>query len=403
MKFLFLFFIFISYAFSSPLQDAINNAPANSTLKLSAGTYSGNIIIDKPLMIIAKEGAHVVIEGDGTKSVVTITSSNVSLKNLTIAHSGDKKFTIDSGISMNHVKKCEINTCKIIDCLYGIDMNMVSDSLIINNYITSKKLDIELRGNALKLYYSHRNIIKNNTVENSKDVTLNYSNKNQFLKNKFLNNRFATHLSLSNDNSFVANIYKYNSVSLMIMGAKNTLVRNNTILSSKGAAGIGVVVGGVANFTFIKNRVSFNAKGIYIDATGKAKGMKRYISYNEISYNGEAIHFHAAIKDNTITHNKIFGNIEDLVRDSEGDFSKNNIVEYNYWDRYAGFDRDHNNIGDTPYKVYQYADQLWQYNHKVKFFYASPIMSLLNFMSRIAPFIEPNLILEDKKPIFLSL
>jgi len=403
MKFIFLLLVFISYALCSPLQDAIDNAPSNSILKLSNGTYTGNIVIRKPLTVVAQNGAHVIIKGDGKKSVVTITGSNVTLKNLTITNSGDKKYTIDSGISMNNVKNCEINSCKIIDCLYGIDMAMVSDSRILNNYITSIKTELELRGNALKLYYAHRNLIQNNTIEKSKDVTLNYSNNNNFLNNTFLNNRFATHISLSHNNSFIGNTYKYNSVSLLIMGAKNTQVINNSILSSKGAAGIGIVIKGVSNFQFLKNRVSFNAKGIYIDATGKEKGMKRYISYNEISHNGEAIHFHASVKDNTITHNKFFGNIDDVVRDTEDNFAKNNIVEYNYWDRYAGFDRNHDNIGDTSYQMYQYADQLWQYNHKVKFFYASPMMTLLNFMSNLAPFIEPNLILEDTKPIFLSL
>jgi len=400
MRFILLILIFISSAISSPLQDAIDNAPANSILKLSSGTYKGNIVIDKPLTILAKDGK-VIIEGDGKKNVITITSSFVTLKNLTITGSGNKKYTIDSAISMNNVKKCEINGCKLLDNLYGIDMAMVSDSLIINNYITSREADIELRGNALKLYYANNNLIENNIIEKSKDITLNYSHNNTFKSNKFIYNRFATHISLSNNNTFINNIYRYNSVSILIMGAKNTTITNNLIQSSKGAAGIGIVIGGVSNFKFEKNKVCFNAKGIYIDGKEKAKGMKRYINYNEISHNGEAIHFHATVKDNTITHNKFLGNIDDVVKDTENS-PTNNLVEYNYWDRYAGFDRNHDNIGDTTYKIYQYADQLWQYNHKVKFFYASPIMTLLNFMSNLAPFIEPNLIIEDKKPTFQS-
>lgn len=137
----------------------------------------------------------------------------------------------------------------------------------------------------------------------------------------------------------------------------------------------------------------YNAKGLYIDSQSKEQGMQRYIINNEISHNMEAIHFHQAIKNNTIIKNKIFGNIEDIVKDVAGKFSVENIVEYNSWDR------DGDNIGDTTHNVYQYADQLWHYNHKVKFFYASPVMSLMNFLSNIVPFIEPNMLLEDKKPI----
>jgi len=184
------------------------------------------------------------------------------------------------------------------------------------------------------------------------------------------------------------------------MGAKDTKVINNTIQSSSGAAGIGVVINSVTNFRFEKNIVQFNAKAIYIDGQEKHKGMKRYIVGNELSYNGEALHFHATIKDNTITNNSIFRNIDDVVKDISGNFGDLNVVEYNYWGRYAGFDRNRDNIGDNPHQVYQYADQLWHYNNKIKFFYGSPIMSLLNFLSNLAPFVEPNLIMQDSKPLF---
>jgi len=401
MKFYLLLLIFISYLQASPLQEAIDTATPYSTLKLPAGTYKGNITVNKPLTIIGIE-KDVIIQGSGNGSVITITSSHVSIKNLTIIGSGSRMDRIDSGISVKKATNCEINNCKIIDCLYGIDMDMLSNSVITNNYITSKTFDLALRGNALKMYYSNNNLIENNMIENARDVTLNYSNNNIFKANTFKNNRFATHISLSHNNTFDKNTYLYNSVSIMVMGAKDMKVLNNTIKSSKGAAGIGVMITGVSNFVFEHNILKFNAKAIYIDGQEKAKGMKRYINHNEISYNGEALHFHASIKDNTMTHNKIFGNIDDVVKDVEGNFNPSNIVEYNYWDRYAGFDRNRDNIGDNSHQIYQYADQLWHYNNKVKFFYGSPIMSLMNFLSNLAPFVEPNLIMEDAKPVFIS-
>lgn len=387
-----------SCSLASPLQDAIDEASPYSSIKLSNARYIGNIIINKPLSIIGI-GDSVIIDGDAKGTVITINSSDVTLQNLSIINSGDRMENLDSGIRLNSVQNINIKSCAIQDTLYGIDMNIVKNSKITSNYINSKDIDISLKGNALKLYYTNNTVFENNVIDNSRDVTLNYSNDNNFTNNTFTNNRFATHLSLSHRNIFDANIYEHNSVSMMFMGTKDTLVINNTIKSSDGAAGIGIIIGHVSNFRFEYNTLKYNAKAIYIDSKEKALGMKRYINYNEISYNGEAIHFHAAIKDNTITHNKIFGNIEDVVKDIEGYFSDTNLVEYNYWDRYAGFDRDDDNIGDTSHKIYQYADQLWHYNHKVKFFYASPIMSLLNFLANLAPFVEPNLLLIDAKPL----
>ena len=393
-----IFFLFSSLFAVNPLQDAIDKASPHAIIKLQNGIYKGNITITKPLSIVGL-GNNVIIEGEQSGSVITITSSHVKLQNLQIRGSGDHMYAIDAAISMHHVNSCEIIQCHISDALYGIDMDMVTNSLIKNNYITSKSFDIPLRGDGLKLYYSNKNTFDSNIIEKVRDVTLNYSNENLFTNNQFLSNRFSTHISLSRGNVLRENRYRYNSVSIMLMGAKDTNVSHNTIHSSNGAAGIGVMIGAVSNFLFEKNSVRYNAKALYIDGKEKEKGIKRFIIDNEIAYNGEAFHFHATIKDNNITKNRVFGNIEDVVKDVEGSFDPSNRVAYNYWDRYSGFDRDNDGIGDTPYEVYQYADKLWQYNKTVKFFYASPIMTLLNFLSQLAPFIEPNMVMKDNKPL----
>ncbi len=398
MKNVVLFFVLISSLYSNTLQETIDKSSPYSTLKLSSGVYLGKITINKPITILGTSD-NVIIKGNNTGQVVTINSSNVILKNLIITDSGNRMDNLDSAIVMTKVNNCEISNCKLLNSLYGIDMNMVQDSIIANNYITSKDNFISLKGDALKIWYSNNNIFRNNTIDNSRDVTLTYSHNNKLIDNTFTNNRFSTHIHLSNNNLIQNNIYKYNSVSIMNMASKGTKVISNQIKSSKGAAGIGVVLIGTKNFIFENNVLSYNAKGIYIDSQSKEKGMQRYIRNNEISYNMEAIHFHQAIKNNVIVNNNIFDNIEDIVKDVSGTFDPKNKVEYNYWDRYAGFDKDKNNIGDTSHKVYQYADQLWHYNHNVKFFYASPIMTLMNFLANIAPFIEPSMLFEDTKPL----
>ena len=398
MKSILLLWLSFLTLFGNPLQEAIDHAQPYSLLKLSKGVYRGNVVIDKPLSIVGKEQG-VWIRGDGNGTTISITSSDVTLRNLTISHSGENFQTIDAAIKMQGCRACVVDTCTLKDTLYGIDMSMVQESNITNNHITSNGKSMAFRGNALKLYYSSHNLFVGNTLHKSKDITLNYSNNNLFEKNRFIANRFATHLSLSHGNRFKENFYQYNAVAMMLMGAKDTTVMANQILSSKGASGIGVVITGVENFRFEQNHVKFNAKGLYIDGGEKGEGMKRYIINNEIAYNKEAIHFHQSIKDNTITHNTIVGNIEDVVKDLPSKINDTNIIRYNYWDRYEGFDRNGDNIGDRPHRIYQYADRLWSYNPKVKFFYASPLMSLLNFMSELAPFIEPNLLIEDQKPL----
>ncbi len=393
-----LYFIFLFSLHANILQESIDKAPRGATIKLSSGIYKGNITISKPLTILGKE-ENVIIEGEGKGTVITVKSSHVILKNLQIQNSGNRMEKLDAAIELHHVKFCEINHCRLIDSLYGINMNMVEESRIENNYITSRKNDIPLRGDALKIWYAKNNIIKNNIIDSTRDVTLTYAHNNIIEGNNFLNNRFGLHFSMSHHNTIKHNLFKYNSVGILLMGAKDTNVSSNQILSSKGAAGIAVVADKVSHFHFEHNTVKYNAKALYIDTKRTERGQQRFINYNTISYNSEALHFHTSIKNNVITHNIIKGNMDDVVKDTRDGYTTNNLIAYNYWDQYEGFDKNHDNIGDTPHKNYLYAGQLWQYNHRVKFFYGTPIMSIINFLSKIAPFIQPVLLLEDPKPV----
>ena len=67
----------------SSIQDAIDGAKEGSIIKLKAGVYEGNVVITKPISIIGVEEG-VILDGLGVGSVVTIKSSYVTLKNLTL-------------------------------------------------------------------------------------------------------------------------------------------------------------------------------------------------------------------------------------------------------------------------------------------------------------------------------
>jgi len=103
------------------LQEAIDNAPEGSILKLPAGVYKGKIVINKPITIIGKEDG-VVIDGEGEGTVIKTTGSYITIKNLRVTNSGDQHHTIDAGIAMTEGKQCEISNVTVDNCLFGIDL-----------------------------------------------------------------------------------------------------------------------------------------------------------------------------------------------------------------------------------------------------------------------------------------
>jgi nitrous oxidase accessory protein len=387
----------LNFLSANLLQEAIDNAPEGSILKLPKGVYKGSIIINKPLSIIGKEDG-VIIDGGGTGTVIQITSSYVTLKNLTITGSGDRHDLLDSAIKINNSKQSEISDCTIKDSLFGIDITMTSNSIFSNNYITSKDLELGVRGDGLRLWYSNDNIVSNNKLVKSRDMVVWYSHGNTIENNYGEQNRYSLHFMHAGKNIVKNNTYKLNSVGIFFMYTKDTIATGNTVQSSLGATGMGIGLKDVSNMTLKDNTIIYCAQGIYIDRSPYEPDTKNWLEDNKILYNSEAIHFHSVSENNVIKSNTILGNIEDIINDSRGSKTDLNEISGNYWDNYEGFDKNADNIGDTPHKVYQYADQLWVYNSNVKFFYGSPVIALLNFLAKLAPFTQPVFLMSDKAP-----
>ena len=80
----------------TPLQAVISQATAGDVLILSSGDHRGPVTIDKPLVLAGEKGATVF--GNGKGSVVTIASSGVTVRGLTVTGSGRDLTFRDSGI-----------------------------------------------------------------------------------------------------------------------------------------------------------------------------------------------------------------------------------------------------------------------------------------------------------------
>lgn len=390
----------------SPIQDAIDSAPVGAIIKLNAGVYEGNIVIKKPITLLGVEDG-VIIDGGGAGSVIEIKSSYVTLKNLTIQNSGDRPDLLDSAVyisgdtSTGPLSQCEISHCKIFDSLLGINAELLNNSIISDNYITSKNYDLGLRGDGIRLWYSNDNILQRNHLYKSRDMVVWYSHGNTIEENLGEYGRYSLHFMYAGKNFVRNNVYLYNSVGIFFMYSNDTIATGNVVKSSVGATGMGIGLKDASNFTIENNTIIYCAQGMYIDRSPFEPDTNNWIRNNKILYNSEAMHFHSLCENSIIEENTFQGNIEDVVNDSRSQDNFKNRFYSNYWDNYEGFDSDKDGYGDNTYKVYQYADKLWTYNPSVKFFYGSPVISLLNFLSKLASFSEPIFLLEDTKPKFI--
>ena len=377
-------------------QKLVDEAKEGSTITPPAGTYSGPVVIDKPLVIDGKNG--VTIDAGGKGTVILLDTDGATIQNLRLTNSGESANDIDSGVQV----RGNYNVIKdnvIDDCLFGVDLQQSKNNIVKRNTISSKDdFGLGQKGDSVRLWYSFGNKIIDNTTFNVRDMVVWYSADNIIKGNTGRDSRYSLHFMYSRYNLVEGNKYYNNAVGIFLMYSDGVVVRNNFIAHAQGPTGLGIGFKETSDLIIEGNIVLYCSSGLYIDVSPFQPDTTNTFTNNLIGYNGIGIRFLNDWHSNIFKHNQFAGNLSQIVV-SGGKTANRNIWEGNYWSDYEGFDRNHDNEGDTPYELYAYADKLWRDVPGAQFFKGSPILETLDFLEQLAPFTEPNLLVRDKKPV----
>ena len=381
-----------------PFQDLIDAAPAGSVLRPPAGMYAGPVILTKPLII---EGSGQVIIDAGDKGTVFLISTNgATLRGLHLTGSGDSHDTDDSCLDVrgnhNHIERLIID-----NCLNGIDLKQANRNEIVANKIQSKPLSLGLRGDGIRLWYSHKNLIDVNEVSDTRDMVAWYSNDNIYRGNVGTRSRYSIHFMFANNNLVEGNHFFDNAVGVYLMYAEGSILRNNTISHATGATGMAIGFKEASNTLVEGNEIIYCAVGIGSDLSPFQPDSRTWIKNNRFAFNAIALQFTGEFGGNVVKDNIFEGNLTNVVQSGKGAAGSNEWIE-NYWDDYLGFDRLNTGFGEKPYELYSYADQIWIELPAARFFKTTPVLELLDFLERLAPFTSPELILKDEHPRFIK-
>ena len=379
-----------------PFQNLVDAAPAGSTLRPPPGSYSGPVVMTKPLVI--EGGGQVTIDAGDKGTVFSLQTDGAVLRGLHLTGSGDSHDTDDSCLDVRGHRNV-IENLVIDNCLFGIDLKQSSDSLVRGNKVRSKPRDLGVRGDGLRLWYSDRNLIEGNEVADSRDMVAWYSHDNVFRRNVGMRSRYSIHFMFANNNVVEDNRFYGNSVGVYFMYTEGGVMRNNLISHATGATGMAIGFKEASNTVIEGNEIIYCAVGIGSDLSPFQPDSRIWVRGNRFAYNGIAVKLTSELGGNVVTDNIFEGNLTNVVQSGRG---KSGLNEWsgNYWDDYQGFDRDGNGTGDTPYELYAFADQIWIEMPPARFFKTAPVMELLDFLERLAPFSSPELTLKDEKPRF---
>jgi parallel beta-helix repeat protein len=161
------------------IQEAINAANPGDIIKVSAGIYNENLLVNKAVSIIGENPVNTVIYGNGAGHVVNIIGSNVIFSGFAIQNATNWPYC---GISL----KCNstvVNNTILKNNYYGLQLTQSHDNTIMNNLITNNSYS------GLTISSSTNNVLFQNTIQNNFiGLWSSSSSQNAVYHNNFINN-----------------------------------------------------------------------------------------------------------------------------------------------------------------------------------------------------------------------
>lgn len=377
----------------APLQLFIDLTPPGGTLKPPPGVYAGPVVISRPLTLDG--GGAVTIDGEATGTILTVRADNAVVRGVNLTNSGDSHNDMDAGILLT-ANDVLIEENTIEQTLFGIVVNQGRNNVLRNNRISSRGQIPSLRGEGIRLWYSEGNRIENNRIENVRDTVLTNSSNNLITGNLILNSRIAMELVFSPNNRVVNNVIRRNKNGVVNLYSDRNLIKANRIEDMRGPTHSALAVKESYRVRIEENEILNCGIGITANTPTHPENIL-YLTGNRFGYNDIAIYFYGERGGHVIYGNRFEQNLMHVAV-SAPTSARDNEWRGNFWDDYEGFDLDADGVGDLPYSSYLYADRVWMDRPMTRFFRSSPVLELIDFVERLAPFSEPDLIVFDPTP-----
>lgn len=377
------------------LADAIANAQPHETIMVHGGTHEGPLDVNTSLTIRGIGQPRIL--GNGVSTVVTIRAENVTIGGFAIEGSGSRHDTGDAGIAVLAANATIVENT-LARNLFGVWVAQAAHTRIENNTIVGDPAyDEARRGDGIRLWYSPHAIVRNNTLDGTRDLIGWYARDLTIEDNLITRGRYGLHLMYCSDATIQRNEIADSSVGIYTMSSSRVAIAENHIHESRGTSGYALAFKDVDDVTATGNILADNGVGIYLDTTPfSPDGMARF-TRNVLATNDVGVLVLPAVERNEFTDNTFWDNLAHV--DIHGGHATGaNTWRGNYWSGFAGYDADGDGYSEAPYRADRLFESLAGQDTRLRALAHTPLADALEATANAFPIVKPEPKLEDPSP-----
>jgi nitrous oxidase accessory protein len=193
----------------------------------------------------------------------------------------------------------------------------------------------------------------------------------------------------SHNDTYINNTFIRNGAGVAVMYTKGVRMYNNRFLENWGNAAYGILMKDISDSEVRDNVFRSNTSAIFMEGSNRIQ-MHR----NIFRSNGWAIKMQASCGDIAVHHNNFQGNTFDIA--TNGSLVMN-TYNFNFWDKYDGYDLNRDGKGDVPYRPVSMYSMIIERNPVTMMLFRSFLVSLLERAERVIPSLTPEQ-LKDEEP-----
>jgi len=374
------------------IRKAIELAKDNDTILVLPGIYrEGNIVISKNIILLGQNFP--ILDGEKKFEILTVSGSGITIRGFQFQNSGLSAMNDFASIKIIDSKNILIENNRVINSYFGIHFSNSSYITIRNNSVTGSPTTEQNTGNGIHLWKCNHALIENNHVTGHRDgIYFEFVTESTIRNNLSEKNiRYGLHFMFSNDDTYLNNTFNNNGAGVAVMYSHKVKMEGNKFEQNWGPSAYGILLKEITDSHIRQNEFYKNTVGIHMEGSSRIE-----IDKNTFKENGWAIKVQASCDDNVFNQNNFSGNSFDIA--TNGSLVLNKFSN-NYWDKYEGYDRNKDGVGDVPYHPVSMYAMIVEQNPNSLILLRSFMVSLLDKAEKAIPSLTPENLVDDKPMI----